>query len=307
MLGDILRLNRHAPALLEAPEDVTLGEFLAQHRFTGPVIDDYLLPMAGAIWSAEPATILDFPARHFGRFFSNHGLLQIRDRPRWRTVTGGAREYVRAILAALPGRVRLATPIEWVRRLPDRVLVKPRGEDVGVFDAVVFACHADQALGLLKDPGRQEQEILGAVPFQPNQAVLHTDERLLPSRPLAHAAWNYHRLRGDGGGRVSVTYDLTRLQNLASPRRILLTLNADDAIDARQVLARMTYTHPVYNRASMAAQARWIELAGVNRSYYCGAWWGYGFHEDGVRSGLAVSNAINGQVTDAKLHLRRVG
>lgn len=306
MLLDILRLNRHANALMDAPAGQSLGEFLAANGFSGPVLHDYLLPMAGAIWSAQPQTILEFPARHFGRFFKNHGLLDLRNRPQWRTVTGGSREYVRAILRPLGDRLRLRTPVEWVRRLPEQVLVKPRNEAAQVFDAVIFACHSDQALRLLKDPTVAERSILGSIPFQENAAVLHTDERLLPRRPLARAAWNYHRFGGDHG-RVTVTYDLSRLQRLASPQRILLTLNATDAIDPTQVIARMSYDHPVYNAASMAAQARWAELNGCNRSYFCGAWWGYGFHEDGVRSAFAVARAVNGQVNDAQLHLRRVG
>jgi predicted NAD/FAD-binding protein len=306
MLLDILRLNRHAEALMASPDGLALGDFLAGHGFAGPVVEDYLLPMAGAIWSAEPAAILEFPARHFGRFFKNHGLLDLRNRPQWRTVAGGAREYVRALIRPFVDRVRLGTPVEWVRRLPEQVMVKARHEPVHAFDAVVFACHSDQALKLLKDPTPIEREILGAIPFQENEAVLHTDERLLPRRPLARAAWNYHR-DGAKRGHVTVTYDLTTLQRLPSPRRILLTLNASAAIEPARVIQRVTYHHPVYNSTSMTAQARWAELNGPNRSYYCGAYWGYGFHEDGVRSGLAVSNAVNGQVSDAQLHLRRVG
>jgi predicted NAD/FAD-binding protein len=269
-------------------------------------VDDYLLPMAGAIWSAQPAAIRDFPARHFGRFFRNHGLLGIADRPQWRTVTGGSREYVRSLVAPLGERLRLRTPVEWVRRLTDQVLVKPHGEPAHAFDNVIFACHSDEALALLRDPTPTEREVLGAIPFQPNDTVLHTDERLLPRRRLARAAWNYHRFRDDPG-RVTVTYDLTLLQRLPTARRVLVTLNATDAIDPAKILRRMSYAHPVYTAPSMAAQARWREINGPNRSWYCGAWWGYGFHEDGVRSGFAVANAINGQAIDEELHLRRVG
>jgi hypothetical protein len=196
--------------------------------------------------------------------------------------------------------------VEWVRRLPDQVMVKPRHEQAHAFDAVIFACHSDQALQLLKDPTATEQDILGAIAFQDNDAVLHTDERLLPRRRLARAAWNYHRFAGDSG-RATVTYNLTTLQRLPTQRQFLLTLNAADAIDPAQVIQRMTYEHPVYNYRSLAAQARWAEINGPNRTFFCGAYWGYGFHEDGVRSGLAVARAINGQVVDAELHLRRVG
>jgi len=306
MLRDILRLNRQADALVNAPDGVTLGEFLASAGFSGPVVEDYLLPMGGAIWSADPALILDFPARHFGRFFKNHGLLELTNRPQWRTVTGGAREYVRALTRPFQDRLRLNAPVEWVRRLPGEVMIKVRNEPAHAYDAVLFACHSDQALALLRDPSPLEEDILGAIPFQDNEAVLHTDERLLPRRRLARAAWNYHRMAGEQSA-VTVTYNLTTLQRLPTQRQLLVTLNAGAAIDPDCVIQRMTYAHPVYNAPSMAAQLRWAEINGQNRTYFCGAWWGYGFHEDGVRSGLAAARAINGQDVDAELHLRRVG
>jgi predicted NAD/FAD-binding protein len=306
MILDILRLNRHAARLVTAPEDLSLGAFLAANGFAGPVVDDYLLPMAGAIWSAEPRTILDFPARHFGRFFRNHGLLSLRDRPQWRTVCGGSREYVRALTRPFRQRLHLRTPVEWIRRLPDHVLVKPRGQPAHHFDQVVVACHADQALRLLRDPTPAEREILGAMPFQRNDAVLHTDERLLPRLRLSRASWNYHRFVG-AGSHATVTYNLTALQRLPTPRQYLVTLNASDAIDPKQIIERMTYSHPVYNARSMAAQARRHEVSARNRTCYAGAYWGYGFHEDGVQSGLAAAAEINGQTAHEQLHLRRVG
>jgi predicted NAD/FAD-binding protein len=306
MLLDILRLNHKAGALMRSPEQVTLADFLAEHRLRGPVVEDYLLPMAGAIWSAEPRAILQFPARHFGRFFKNHGLLDLTGRPEWRTVSGGAREYVRALLDPFRDRMQLRTPVEWVRRLPDRVLLKAHGAPVRAFDHVVLACHSDQALRLLRDPTAAEQEILGAIPYQTNHAVLHTDDSLLPTCHRARAAWNYHRFPDESGG-VTVTYNLTRLQRLPTRRQVLLTLNAESAIAPERIIRRLTYAHPVYNARSLAAQARWRELNGRNRTSYCGAYWGLGFHEDGLRSGLAVANAINGQHSDEQLHLRRVG
>jgi predicted NAD/FAD-binding protein len=309
MLGDILRLNRMAPDLVAAPEGESLGGFLAARGLQGAVLDDYLLPMAGAIWSARPEAILEFPARHFGRFFSNHGLLEIRNRPQWRTVTGGSRQYVRAIARPLGSRLRLHTPVEWVRRLPGGALLKAAHHEAQIYDAVVFACHSDQALALLRDPTPAEQAVLGAIPYQENEAVLHTDERLLPRRALARAAWNYHRLAAEGADeeRVTVTYDLTLLQQLPGARRLLVTLNASAAIDPARVLRRITFHHPVFDARGMAAQERWREINGRDRAYFCGAYWGYGFHEDGVRSGLAVADAIEGREFDAQLHLRRVG
>lgn len=311
MVLDILRLNRHADALVACPEGVSLGEFLDDHGFAGPVVDDYLLPMAGAIWSAEPGTIMEFPARHFGRFFKNHGLLSLWGRPQWRTVTGGSREYVRAITRPFHDRIRISTPVEAITRLPGAVMVRARNEAALGYDAVVLACHSDQALALLTDPSPPEREILGAIPYQENTGVLHTDERLLPRRQLARAAWNYHRLAGARGGirgRVTVTYDLTALQRLRTRRRFLVTLNAPEAVDPSRVIRQLSYTHPVYNARSMAAQKRWAEINGGNRTWYCGAYWGYGFHEDGVLSGLSAARALqNGSAGHEQLHLRRVG
>jgi predicted NAD/FAD-binding protein len=306
MILDILRLNRQAGALMVAPDHISLADFLAANGFAGAVVDDYLLPMAGAIWSAEPRKILEFPARHFGRFFHNHGLLSLRNRPQWRTVCGGSREYVRALTRPFRQQLQLRRPVEWVRRLPDHVLVKPHGEPAHRFDQVVIACHADQALRLLRDPSPAETAILGAIPFQDNEAVLHTDERLLPRAALARASWNYHRFSSDSG-RVTVTYNMTALQRLPTPRQYLVSLNAGDVIDPRRVIERMSYAHPVYNVASMAAQARRREISGHNRTCYAGAYWGYGFHEDGVRSGLAAAAEINWQTAHEELHLRRVG
>ena len=293
MLRDILRFNRLGDALITAGPDVTLGEFLATRNFRGKLLDDYLLPMAGAIWSAEPARILAFPATHFGRFFQNHGLLQVEGRPQWLTVTGGSREYVRALLRPLRDRLLLDTPVEWIERHPDRVVVKARGRAAAEFDQVIMACHSDQALRLLRDPGVAEREVLGAIGYQENDAVLHTDVRLLPRRRRAWAAWNYHRShRSTTTGRVSVTYNLTRLQSLATHRQFLLTLNGDEAIDPSTILHRQTYSHPVFDAASLRAQDRHAEISGVRRTWYCGAYWGYGFHEDGVRSATAVCNAL---------------
>lgn len=292
MLLDILRFNRMSDQLLAAAPELSLGDYLQQHGFSGPMLDDYLLPMAGAIWSAEPARILDFPASHFGHFFRNHGLLQTAGRPQWMTVSGGSREYVRAVVAPFRDRLLLNTPVEWIQRHPDRVVLKARGRPEASYDQVVMACHSDQALRLLRDPSPAEREILGSIAYQDNDAVLHTDVRLMPRTTRAWAAWNYHRGSALDTGRVSVTYDLSRLQSLPGPRRFLLTLNDTGSVDPRQVVQRLSYAHPVYTRATIAAQQRHAEINGSNRSYYCGAYWGYGFHEDGVRSAIAVCEAF---------------
>ncbi|MEO7386164.1 MAG: FAD-dependent oxidoreductase [Gammaproteobacteria bacterium] len=302
MIRDILRFNGLADALVAAEPSTSLGEFLAARNFRGRMVDDYLLPMAGAIWSAEPARILAFPASHFGRFFRNHGLLQVDGRPQWMTVTGGSREYVRALLRPLRDRLQLDTPVEWVRRHPDRVVVKARGRPPAEYDQVIMACHSDQALALLEDATSAEREVLGAITFHDNDAVLHTDNRLLPRRRRAWAAWNCHRDGATATSRVSVTYNLTRLQRLPTRRQFLLTLNGEEAVDPRTIVHRQTYSHPFFDAGSLRAQQRQAEINGVSRTWYCGAYWGYGFHEDGVRSAIALCNALGKQlrpVTDA--------
>lgn len=292
MIRDILRFNGMAPVLVGTDPAVTLGQYLDTHGFKGPVVDNYLLPMASAIWSSEPGQILDFPACHFGRFFRNHGLLQVEGRPQWMTVTGGSREYVRAIVRPLRDRVHLNAPAEWIERHPDHVTVKIRDRAPQDYDQVVIATHSDQALALLRDPSPAEREILGAIPYQVNEAVLHTDAKLMPRRRRAWAAWNYLRDPARQGPGVSVTYNLTRLQSLPTKRQFLVTLNHADAMDPRTVIQRISYTHPVFTREGIRAQERHGEINGVNRTFYCGAYWGYGFHEDGVRSAVAVCDAF---------------
>ena len=294
MLRDIMRFNSFAEELVASPSSMSLGDFLDRKAFRGPLVEHYLLPMAGAIWSAEPRTILEFPASRFGSFFVNHGLLQIRNRVEWRTVTGGSREYVRRILDQVGDRLRLDTPVEWLRREQDRVLIKARGTPPEEFDGVVLACHSDQALRLLSDPSDAEREVLGAMRYQPNEVVLHTDDSLLPRRRRAWAAWNYHRLSDPPEGLVSVTYNLTTLQNLPTTTQYLVTLNASEAIDPARVIMRTVYDHPLFDTASLAAQQRRDEISGVRNTWYCGAYWGYGFHEDGLASAQPVCRQLAG-------------
>jgi len=294
MLRDIVRFNSCADELVASPANVSLGDFLDRNAFRGPLVEHYLLPMAGAIWSAEPHTILEFPAARFGSFFVNHGLLRVKNRIQWRTVSGGSREYVRSILAVLDADVRTDCPVEWVQRSGDRILIKARGAPPEEFDGVVMACHSDQAFRLLKDPSDAERDVLGAMRYQPNDVVLHTDECLLPQRRRAWAAWNYHRLKNPPEGRVSVTYNLTSLQSLPTKNQYLVTLNTNDAIDPDKIIMRTVYDHPLFDAASMAAQQRRDEISGVRRTWYCGAYWGYGFHEDGVASAVPVAEALGG-------------
>jgi len=284
MLRDILRFHREAPRLLaQDGQETALGDYLDAGRYGQAFRRHYILPMGAAIWSTDPASMLDFPARFFIRFLDNHGMLAVNERPLWRTVSGGSARYVERLTAGFRHRIRTGTPVESIRRLPAGVVVKPRGQDAQRYDAVFLACHSDQALRLLADPSAAEREVLGAIPFQRNEAVLHTDSRLLPRRRLAHAAWNYHVLPGRPGP-VALTYHMNILQRLDLPVPLLVTLNRADAIDPARVLARMYYDHPVFTLASVAAQARHRELNGVRGTYFCGAWWRNGFHEDGVAS-----------------------
>jgi predicted NAD/FAD-binding protein len=288
MLREVFRFNRESRELCGSSDmTLTLGSYLAEKGYSRRFIDDFLVPMGSAIWSAEPSQFLQFPAAAFVHFFTNHGILNVVDQPKWRVVTGGSRQYVEPLVRPFRDRVRLSTPVDRVRRLPDRVEVSARGGEPEYFDQVVLACHSDQALAMLADPSASERELLGAIPYQRNDTVLHTDERLLPDLPRARASWNCRIPRQEQAG-VSLTYWMNRLQSLAAPKEFCVTLNSPDAMAPEQVIRRLVYHHPVYSAAAFQAQKRRDEISGVNRTWYCGAWWGYGFHEDGLNSALAV-------------------
>ncbi len=304
---DILRFNTRSKALLGSLDDsLTLGEYLARGRYSRQFTEHYILPMGRAIWSAEAAAILEFPARFFVEFFDRHGFLSVDERPVWQAVRGGSREYVRTLLAATRLELRLATPVESIRRLPNEVRVRTTRGEVDSFDHVFLACHSDQALAMLDAPGAAEREVLGAFPYAANEVILHTDESLLPRRPLARAAWNYHLL-ADPQEPVAVTYDMNVLQSLDAPVRFLVTLNNRKAIDGRKVLRTFSYDHPVYSPRAVAAQARHREVNGAQRTYFCGAYWRSGFHEDGVVSAQAALSHFDEDLARAELPLRRVG
>jgi predicted NAD/FAD-binding protein len=228
--------------------------------------------------------MLSFPARPFVRFFVNHGLLSLNDRPEWRVIRGGSRTYVERLIAPFRDRVRLSTPVLGITRHGNHVDLH-LADGTERFEAVFLACHSDQALGLLRNPTAAEREVLSAIAYQANEAVLHTDTRLLPKRRRAWASWNYLMPEGPGG-RVRLTYDMNLLQGLDAPETLCVTLNAAERIDPGRILARMTYHHPLFTPASVAAQARHREIDGTARTYYCGAWWRHGFHEDGLVSAL---------------------
>jgi predicted NAD/FAD-binding protein len=315
MIADILRFNARSKALLrpqggsldESLDDsLTLGEYLANGGYSRQFLEHYILPMGRAIWSADAGAMLGFPARFFVDFFDRHGFLSVDDRPLWQSVRGGSREYVRALLASTRLDLRLSTPVQSVRRLPNEVRVRTARGEVEAFDHVFLACHSDQALRMLDAPSPAEAQVLRAFPYAANEVILHTDESLLPRAPLARAAWNYHLL-ADPQEPVAVTYDMNVLQSLDAPVRFLLTLNNRRAIDERSVLRSFRYDHPVYSPAAVAAQARHRELNGAQRTYFCGAYWRCGFHEDGVVSAQAALAHFDEDHGRAELPLRRVG
>jgi len=306
MLRDILRFNREATALIEADAaNMSLGEFLRAAGYGREFIEQYLVPMGAAIWSADPQLMEQFPARFFIRFFHNHGLLGVNDRPQWYVIKGGSREYVRKLSAPFADRIRTRAPVEQITRHPTHVHIKLRGQEAEHFDQVFIATHSDQALRMLSDATRTEREVLSAIPYQSNTAVLHSDASILPKRRLAWAAWNYHLLPRERG-RVPVTYNMNILQGINAPVQFCVTLNNSAAIDPDKIIKQITYHHPIFTPEGIAAQQRQREINGVNRTYYCGAYWRYGFHEDGVISALAALDHFQEQ-SHAQLSLSRAG
>jgi uncharacterized protein len=291
MVADLLRFNREARALLTSRDDPSLRGWLADRGYSRAFVERLIVPQAAAVWSADPAHMWSFPARFLVEFFDNHGMLGLRDRPCWRTVKGGSRRYVDALIAPWRDRLRLSTPVTSIHRTADHVTIKTPGRDPERFDEVIVAAHADQALTMLADASDREHELLGAFPYQRNEAVLHTDTRLLPRRRRAWASWNYHLLERPTG-LPTVTYDMNRLQSLAAPERFCVTLNRSQAIDPAKVIRTIPYAHPVYTQASVAAQGRHEEVSGPRRTHFCGAYWGWGFHEDGVVSAIRVAERL---------------
>ena len=292
ILLDVVRFNREALSLVQREDDtVSLGGFLDRHRFSQQFTDYYLLPMGASIWSARPREVREFPARFIVGFFDNHGLLTVRGHPQWKTIPGGATRYAEALMRPLADRTRLGCPVTSVTRGDQHVLVTTATDPPESFDAVVMAAHADQTLRILSDASAAEGEILSAFAYQENEAIVHTDASLLPQRRRAWASWNCSIPRQTDRP-VVLTYNLNRLQRHESPEPILLTLNRAEAIDPAKILRRIAYQHPVYSVAALSAQKRFAEINAKRRTYFCGAYWGYGFHEDGVKSALAVGECF---------------
>jgi uncharacterized protein len=292
MLRDWRRFNREARALIgmngTAP---SLGHWLEERGFSRHFIERLIVPQASAVWSADPEQMWSFPASFMAEFFENHGMYSLRDRPRWRTVRGGSNSYVEAISAPWRERVRLGAPVQRIERLPGAVRIEAEGCESEEFDRVVIATHSDQALALLADPSPAERELLGAIPYQPNEAVLHTDASLMPRRRAAWSSWNFHLAEGPPRG-STVTYWMNNLQRLRTETDYFVTLNRGEEINPAKVIRRISYEHPVYTREGVAAQARHAEISGVRGTHYCGAYWGWGFHEDGVISALRACGEI---------------
>jgi predicted NAD/FAD-binding protein len=293
LLLEILRFNRQAPKLLLAtePPQMTLGEYLDESHFSSNFADRYLFPMASAVWSTSRGAIRSFPALNLIRFFSNHGMLQISNQPKWKVVRGGSNQYIAPLTAPYRDRIHLGANIAAIGRDEHGVSLRFADRPPMRFDDVVFACHGDQVLPLLESPCDAERDILGTFRTTRNEAWLHTDARLLPARPRARASWNYN-LDVEGSPGASVTYHMNRLQSLNLPEEYCVTLNPEGQIDEAKVLRKITYRHPFYDRAALRAQSRWGEISGRNHTHYCGAYWTYGFHEDGLTSALRVARRL---------------
>lgn len=292
MLRDILRFNREAQRDLaeqRIAEHTTLGDYLRSNGYGKRFTEHYIVPMGAAIWSMSLDDMLNFPLQLFVRFFKNHGLLSVSNRPQWQVIEGGSSAYIAPLTASFSERIRLNCPVHRVERDEHGVTVHSKA-GIERYDKVIFACHSDQALQLLAKPSSVEQSILGALPYAENDVVLHTDTRLLPDRKLTWASWNF-RL-GARGQQAAVTYNMNILQGLQSDATLCVSLNQRAQIDPLKVLAQYTYAHPQYSLAAVAAQARWEELDGAQHTWYCGAYWANGFHEDGVVSALRVARSL---------------
>ncbi|MGO1296198.1 MAG: NAD(P)/FAD-dependent oxidoreductase [Vibrio sp.] len=293
-ISDILRFNKLAKASInEEARSQTLDAFLTEHRFNAYFCENYILPMGAAIWSSSLADMRQFPLDFFLRFFLNHGLLDVTNRPQWYVIEGGSRSYIDPLTQHFADRIRLNSPVSAVERSTSGVNVTSNGE-TETFDEVVFACHSDQANQLLSDATTLEQEVLGAIPYQANQVTLHTDTSILPKHQAAWASWNYW-LQGaqhEEKQLPAVTYNMNILQQIDAPKTFCVTLNRDNAIDKTKILRQFTYHHPVFTVDGLQAQRRRSEINGYNHVWFCGAYWYNGFHEDGVRSALDVVTAM---------------
>lgn len=294
MLREILRFNRACTRAHErdaVDPNMTLGEYLNQGQYSRFFREHYILPMVSAIWSSGLAGAADMPLLFFIRFFYNHGLLTITNQPQWYTIKGGSHSYLTPLTREFADHIYTGCPVTRVERTETGVRVSTDQFGEQSFDEVIFACHSDQALKVLADPTDREHQVLSAIPYQANDVVLHTDSSILPRARNAWASWNY-RLSPGRENEAVLTYNMNMLQRLDCPQTLCVSVNATEWIDAQKILGQYCYSHPVFNRESIAAQARWSDISGVNHTHYCGAYWRNGFHEDGVVSGLRVAKAL---------------
>ena len=291
MLWDLTRFYREAPTLLDSDDDsLSIGDYLQQHNYSDVFIDDHLLPMACALWSGPSVSIREFPARYFISFMHNHNMLNLTERPQWRVVKHGSKRYVDKLVASCPAEFHTAAVVQRISRDANGVTLRVNGESQR-FDKVVIATHSDQALRLLDKPSQAEIDILGAIGYQQNDMLLHSDKRVLPNKKAAWASWNV-RVCPELANQCTVNYHMNTLQGLDAPLEFIVSLNSDHLVDPAKVFLSRRYAHPIYNAATIAAQKRWSQLAGDKHTYYCGAYWGWGFHEDGVNSALRVVEAL---------------
>ena len=290
MLSGMLRFNNEARNNLKSlSPKKTLGEYLIDNRYPDEFIDYYIIPIGSAIWSTVPKDMMDIPAIFFIRFFENHGLLQILNRPKWWVIKGGSKTYVEKMIINFKQNIRLSTPVKKIMRNKNNVAIYfgGNGQEIELFDAVILATHSNQALALLGNPTKAEKEILGSIPYQKNEALLHYDHSILPQRKLAWSSWNYFLDQNDRKP-VVLTYNMNILQNLLCKRIFCVTLNSEGLINPDKVIKRLAYEHPLFTLDGINAQQRKDEISGLNNTYYCGSYWHNGFHEDGVVSALEV-------------------
>ena len=291
MIKEILRFNKNSTYFLKDNEEISLGEYLDREAYSDFFKKYYILPMGSAIWSSDVKTMMTFPAKFFVRFFDNHGMLNINDRPQWLTITGGSINYVKKLISPFEKKIKLNSQIKSIERKNDHVAIQfhDRNEK---FDWVFFACHSDEALKLIKNATQDEKNVLKAIPYTDNEVILHFDEHFMPRRKLAWAAWNYH-ITEDSSSPVSLTYNMNILQNLKTNVPVLVTLNPQEKIDEHKIIKKLSYAHPQYSLKSIEAQSKHHLISGVNRTSFAGAYWGNGFHEDGVKSAIDAIEQFN--------------
>ncbi|MGI9130753.1 MAG: NAD(P)/FAD-dependent oxidoreductase [Candidatus Methylopumilus sp.] len=291
MIREILRFNKSSVMLLNKDEEISLGEYLEQENYSDFFKKYYILPMGSAIWSSNIKTMMQFPAKFFIQFFNNHGMLNINDRPQWLTISGGSINYVEKITQSFGKKIKLSQNIKYVDRKNDHIAIHFH-DQIEKFDWIFFACHSDEALKLIKSPSLQEKNILKAIPYNDNEVILHYDDNFMPKRKLAWAAWNYHINNSDISP-ASLTYNMNILQNLKARVPILVTLNPQQKINKKKIIKTLTYAHPQYSLRSIEAQSNHHLISGVNRTSFAGAYWGNGFHEDGVKSAIDAIQQFN--------------